>query len=240
MDLIKCYTLNNFEKSCDLINNFRMISNENKGLKLILIDDIISMINPWVNDIISKKKEKAKQEEKQSVDNPKNIFLIYNQVFQNFLTHISLLQNAYKIQCFITINIDVSDRIYFNQNSPRIFNAIFPFIQSTYYFHKSDEENQIDFEEIKLVLNMKTNKIELTEINQNENNTDLKDTLLEKLFGKKDKSKIIKINKNDWIINTIGNFVDTINEFKKKFIEKMKQKEEEYEEEDSSFTQVKK
>ena len=243
IDLIKCYTLSNFEKSCDLINNFRTISSENKGLKLLLIDDITSIINPWVNDIINKRKDNAKPEERKIIESSKNILLIYNQVFQYFLTQISLLQKSYKIECFITINLDSSDRIYFTKNSPRIFNAIFPFIQKTFYFHKSDEENQIDFEEVKLFLNMKTNKIELTEINQNEDSADIKDKLLETFFEKYEKKNKYKNNRKkneEWLRNTIGNFVDNMNDLKRKLMEKMRQKEEEYEEEDSSFTQIKK
>ena len=238
IDLIKCYTLDNFEKSCDLINNFRIISNENKGLKLILIDDITWIINPWVEEVIKKRKNKVKPEERQAFERDKNILLIYNQIFQYFLKLISLLQKSYNIDCFITINLDISDRIYFTKNAPRIFNAIFPFIQKTFYFHKSDEEEQIDFEEVKLILNMKTNKIEFCEINQKKDITDIKDTLLNEYF----ENNNFKINRKyeEWIINSIGDFVDNMNDFKRKIIERMKQQQEEHEEEDSSFTQQKK
>ena len=243
IDLIKCYTLNNFEKSIYLINNFIQISKENKGLKLILIDDLTSIINLWVNVIINSQKSRAKPEEKQFIEKSTNILFIYHQVFKLFLTKISSLQRCYQIQCFISINLDPSDRIYFSKNSPRVFNAIFPFIRNCFLFQKSDIENQIDFEEIKLVFNLKTNKIEISEQKHNEQNLDIKDKLLNEYLNKQ-KKKSGNAFKNEelddeWIKNSIGDFIENINEFKKKQIEYMKQKEAE-EQNDTSLSQIEK
>ena len=85
---------------------------------------------------------------------------------------------------------------------------------------------------------MKTNKIEFCEINQKKDITDIKDTLLNEYF----ENNNFKINRKyeEWIINSIGDFVDNMNDFKRKIIERMKQQQEEHEEEDSSFTQQKK
>ena len=243
IDLIKCYSLNNFEKSIYLINNFIQISKENKGLKLILIDDLTSIINLWVNFIINSQKNRAKPEERQYIEKSTNILFIYHQVFKFFLTQISNLQRCYQIQCFITINLDPSDRIYFSKNSPRVFNAIFPFIRNCFLFQKSDIENQIDFEEIKLIFNIKTNKIEISDQKQNEQNFDIKDKLLKEYLNKQKKKsgnamKNEELN-DEWIKNSIGDFIENINEFKKKQIEYMKQKEAE-EQNDNSLSQIEK
>ena len=243
IDLIKCYSLNNYEKSIFLINNFIQISKESKGLKLILIDDLTSIINLWVNIIINAQKSRAKPEERQLIENSTNILFVYHQIFKFFLSKISSLQKCYQIPCFISINLDPSDRIYFSKNSPRIFNAIFPFIKNCFLFQKSEIENQIDFEEIKLIFNIKTNKIEISELNQSEQNLDIKDKLLKEYLNEKRKKSENVIKKeeldDEWIKNTIGDFVENINEFKKKQIEYMKQKIEE-EQNDSSMTQIEK
>lgn len=230
IDLIKCYTLTNFQKSCDLINNFRLISRKNKGLKLILIDDITNIIYPWINTILEERKYKAKPEEKAKLEEKDNVYLLFNQVFQYFLSQISLLQSCYQIQCFITINLDHSERQKYFINSPMIFNSIFPFVRNSFFFQKSEEENQIDFEEVKLFFNMKTNKIELSNFEENEQIMDIKDKFLDEHLGSDYKDK-----KNEWIKNTIGDFIEKINEYKRKQIEILKKKQEE---EDSSLTQV--
>ena len=245
IDLIKCYTLNNFEKSIYLINNFIQISKENKGLKLILIDDLANIINLWVNIIINSQKNKAKPEEKKSVEKGSNILFIYQQVFKFFLSQISSLQRCYQIQCFISINLDKNDNIYFSKNSPRIFNAIFPYIRNCFLLQKSNIENQIDFEEIKLYFNMKTNKIEISNPSQKEPICDTKDKLLKEFLNEQGKNfgniKNKELN-NEWIKNSIGMFVENFNEFKRKQIEYLKKikEEEEEEENDSSFTQIEK
>lgn len=227
LNLIKSYILNNFEKSCDLINNFRLISKENKGLKLILIDDITSIVHPWISEIISRKKNRAKNDEKSKIDSSQNLILIYNQVFQYFLTQISLLQKCYQIPCFITVNLDLLDKIYFEKNSQMIFNAVFPFVRSCFFFQKS-EENQIDFEEKKLILNNKTNKIEVSECQQNKQNYDSlidfkKSSLYKGMQNLKGKKNKFEVNK-DWINNIIGNFVEKINDLSKRIIQKENEK----------------
>lgn len=227
LDLIKCYSLNNFEKACDLINNFILISQKNKGLKLILIDDITRFINIWTSELFQKRENKTKKEESSKEEKRKNILLLYNQIFQNFLSKIYLLQKCYKIQCFITINLVPSDKINFAENSSRVFNAIFPFVRSSFCFQKS-EENQIDFEEIKLILNMKTNKIELAEFKGDESNVDYREELFYELINGTDKKPEKQINKAEldekWIKETIGDFIENINEYTKKQIEKEKEK----------------
>ena len=239
VDLIKCYALSNFEKSCDLITNFRLLSKEIKGLKLILIDDLTSIINRWMIDINSKRKDKIKKEDRSINETNKNLLLIYNQVFQYFLSQISILQKCYQVQCLITINLDPSNRIHFSKNAPRIFNAIFPFIRSSFLFQKSDEENQIDFEEVMLSLNMKNNKIEFSEFKQNENNLDFRDKFLDELINKKEKKSKNKTKQKeldeDWIKKAIGDFVEKINDYKKKQIENIQKNKGE---DDSSLTQV--
>ena len=237
IDLIKCYPLSNFEKSCDLINNFILISQKNKGLKLILIDDLTGIIHPWINEIINNKKGKAKKEERAKIDSNKNVLLIFQQVFQYFLSQISLLQKCYNAQCLISINLDPSDRIYFSKNSSRIFNVIFPHIRSSFLFQKSEEENQIDFEEVKLELNMKTNKIEFSGFNRNEKIADFRDTFLEEFMDKKEKESKNKIKELDeeWIKKVIEDFVEKINEYQKKQIEIVANNKID---EDSSFSQV--
>ena len=231
IDLIKCYILSGFEKSCGLINNFRLISKENKGLKLVLIDDLMNIIRPWIYNILTyQKKSKAKKEE---------FFIIQNQIIQYFLTQISLLQKSYQIPCFITINIDRSDKINYSKNASGIYNAIFPFVRNCFLFHKLNEENQIDFEEIKLAFNMRTMKIDICEIKQNEN-----DEQREQLFNefeikkdKKSKNKI-KINElvnDEWIKDSIGDFIECFNKYKIKEMEMEKKKKEE---EEASLSQM--
>ena len=204
-----------------------------------------NIINLWVNIIINSQKNKAKPEEKQSVEKGSNILFIYQQVFKFFLSQISSLQRCYQIQCFISINLDKNDNIYFSKNSPRIFNAIFPYIRNCFLLQKSNIENQIDFEEIKLYFNMKTNKIEISNPSQKEPIFDTKDKLLKEFLNEQGKNfgniKNKELN-NEWIKNSIGMFVENFNEFKRKQIEYLKKikEEEEEEENDSSFTQIEK
>lgn len=239
LDLIKCYTLSSFDKSCDLINNFRLISRENRGLKLILIDDITSIISLWTTEIINQRKNRAKKEERTIIESNLNTTLIFHQIFQYFLTQISLLQKSYKIHCFIAIDLDPFDKIYFSKNASRIFNAIFPFVRSSFFFQKS-EENQIDFEENKLALNKKTNKIELSEYKQNQQVFefdgkplgDLNDDEENKI---ENKNENFSVNK-EWLKHTIGDFVENFNDY---IIKKLtKEKEENEDKEMSSLTQT--
>ena len=216
LDLIKCYILTNLEKSCNLLNNFIQISQKNKGLKLILIDDLTNIIHPWVKYYVEEKIEN----------------MIYNQVFQYFLRQISLLQKSYQAQCLITIKLDPTDRIYYTKYEQKIFNAIFPFVRNTFFFQKLDE-NQIDLEEVTLVLNRKVNKIELSKETKK---LDLADQLLKEMLEDKNiKYKKNELSDNSWIKKSLGDFIESFNEFSKNQIETMKKYKEE---EDSTLTQI--
>ena len=252
MNLIKGYALNNYSYAFGLINNFLILSEKSKGLKLILIDDITSIVNPWINEIIKKKVNTAKSEEKKNIENLNNILLIYNEVFQQFLSKIKSLQKCYQIQCFISLNINISDHINFTKISPRIFNAIFPFIRTIFYLKNIPSENKIAFNEIRLILNPRTDKINYEIIDEQEkndnqeniNNISVKDDkFLDEYINKKEK-KLKKNNNfksydniNIWMKDSISQFIYNINEFKvfQKKIEEQKKKEE-----DSSCTQYEK
>ena len=231
LDLIKCYILTNLEKSCNLLNNFIQISQKNKGLKLILIDDLTNIIHPWVKYYVEEKikgipRDQLKKE-KEKIEN-----MIYNQVFQYFLRQISLLQKSYQAQCLITIKLDPTDRIYYTKYEQKIFNAIFPFVRNTFFFQKLDE-NQIDLEEVTLILNRKVNKIELSKETKK---LDLADQLLKEMLEDKNiKYKKNELSDNSWIKKSLGDFIESFNEFSKNQAETMKKYQEE---EDSTLTQI--
>lgn len=257
MNLIKCYTLNNFTRAYGLIDNFRLISYKNNGLKLILIDDITTIIHSWVNDAINKQLLKSKPEEKENIKNMNNILLLYNEIFQQFLSKIISLQKCYQAKCFISLDINISEHLYFSKNSPRIFNAIFPYIRSAFYLNKIND-NIIVYNELKLYLNSKTNKIvyeivdneesdenqnQNWDVNKNENNDDkfLKEKI-EKLEKKsKQRKNFTKDGKYmNWMKKVLNDFVENMNNFnelRKQLEEKKKLNQEE---EDSSYTQMEK
>ena len=171
MDLIKGYELKNLSYAFNLIDNFRLLSDKSKGLKLILIDDISNIIEPWINDIINSKKNSTnKDEEKKFYEGEHYMSYIYNEIFQQFLSKITSLQKLYQIQCFISLNINIYDRIDFTQNSPKYFKAIFPFIRTSYYLSKLPNEDLIIFNEFKISLNLRNGKYDYNIIdNENEN-----------------------------------------------------------------------
>lgn len=240
MDLIKPYILGNIIRAFGLLDNFRLIANKVKGLKLILIDDIIRIITPWVKEIINKKYNIAKPEEKEYIISQNNKSLIFNEVFQQFLRKISKVQNCYKCPCFISININKSEDI---KNSKIIFNSIYPFAKSNFLLSQKLDDKSIFYRDANMFLDSKTDKIEFKVVN-NENNNDISKmdkTLLaeyiqktEKETKKKDDENYIdlKLMKN-WIKNTLDRFVDCINNYK----EKMNQIEQQKMLEDSSITQ---
>ena len=231
LDLIKCYELTSLEQSCNLLKNFIQISHRNKGLKLILIDDLTNIIHPWVK-YYAEDKIKSLSREQLKKDKEKIENLIYNQIFQYFLEQISLLQKSYQAQCLVTIQLDQTDRIYYAKYEQKIFNAIFPYARSSFFLQKS-EDNQIDFEEFKLILNGKTNKIELSHDKQNF--YIIEQLLKEKLELMNRKYKNNEFIDNSWVKKSIGSFVESFNVFSKNQIESMKKYQEE---EDSSFTQI--
>ena len=231
LDLIKCYELTSLEQSCNLLKNFIQISHRNKGLKLILIDDLTNIIHPWVK-YYAEDKIKSLSREQLKKDKEKIENLIYNQIFQYFLEQISLLQKSYQAQCLVTIQLDQTDRIYYAKYEQKIFNAIFPYARSSFFLQKS-EDNQIDFEEFKLILNGKTNKIELSHDKQNF--YIIEQLLKEKLELMNRKYKNNEFIDNSWVKKSIGSFVESFNVFSKNQIESMKKYQEE---EDSSLTQI--
>jgi hypothetical protein len=241
MNLIKCYTLNSAGKAYGIINNFRIISNENKGLKLILIDDITTLIRSWANDTINKQILKSKPDEKENIKSFNNVLFIYNGIFQQFLSKIISLQNCYQCNCFITIDINISEHLSFSQISPQIFNAIFPYTRNIFYLNKSNDK--IICNELKLFLYARTNKImyEILE-SDDENINDL--FLKEKIEKLEKRSKQIKKflteeKYKNWMKKVLDDFVQNINNFnelKKQLEEKKKLNEEE----DSSYTQLEK
>ena len=241
MNLIKCYTLDSAGKAYGIINNFRLISNQNKGLKLILIDGITTLIRSWVNDTLQKQISGSKPDEKESVGSLNNVLLVYNEIFQQFLSKIISLQKCYQCNCFITIDINISDHLSFSKESPKIFNAIFPFIRNIFYLNKLNDK--IICNELKLFLHARTNKImyEILE-NDDENINDL--FLKEKIEKVEKRTKQIKNfltgeKYKNWMKNVLDDFVQNINNFnelKKQLEEKKKLNEEE----DSSYTQIEK
>ena len=240
MDLIKPYILGNSTKGFGLMDNFRLISSKIKGLKLILIDDIIRIITPWVKEIINKKYSLAKPEEKENIISQNYKSLIFNDTFQQFLLEISSVQNCYKCPCFISININKSEDI---KNSARIFNSIYPFVHSSFYISQKLNEQNIFYSDVKMFLDSKNNKIEFKVIN-NENNyviSELDRKLLTEYMNKMEKkTKNIDenyIDLNDmktWIKNTLELFVEYINNYKDK-MNQLEQQEKMLE--DSSLTQ---
>ena len=255
LDLIKTYFLKTSSQAFGLIDNFRLISNE-KGVRLVLIDDVTSIINPWVNELLKNQLLKAKQtEEREKITNQDNILLIYNEVFQQFLSKVTALQKDYQIPCFITLNLDISDHMNFRKNSTKIFNAIYPFVRTIHYLSKVQGEDSIIFNELQLRINLRTDKIfyeiKKEEENKNkskENENDYKseiffDRCLSEYIEKKDKK-----NKNDknefnydewkkYIKDGIGTFVNNINQFlimKKQ----MDERKEENEKSSSYYTQM--
>ena len=240
MDLIKPYILGNIIRAFGLMDNFRLIANKVKGLKLILIDDIIRIITPWVKEIINKKYNMAKPEEKEYIISQNNKSLTFNDVFQQFLGKISKVQNCYKCPCFISININKSEDI---KNSKIIFNSIYPFAKSNFLLSQKLDDKSIFYSDVNMFLDSKTDKIEFKVVN-NENNYDISKmdkTLLDEYINKTEKETKKKDDENyidlklmkSWIKNTLDKFVDCINDYK----EKMNQIEQQKMLEDSSITQ---
>ena len=234
MDLIKGYSLSSASYAFGLINNFIELSSKNKGIKLILIDDITNIIKPWVDEEI-KKKQIILSKEKKHYD--KNIYelLIYNEIFRYFLFQINSLQKLLQIPCIISLNINISGNAHFIKNSPRIFNAIYSFVKNIFYLSKLDD-GTIQYNYLELKLNQKTDKI-IYKIKEDENNND--NSIINKLFQEYVSKKIINkdlfpniIFNNEWIRKSISVFVKNINKYQiyQKQIE-MNQKE------DSSFSQ---
>ena len=159
MDLIKGYELKNISYAFGLIDNFRLLSDKSKGLKLILIDDIDNIVYQWANEIENNKSQNTKNNnEKKNYDNGTYFSYIYNEIFQQFLSKITSLQKSYQVQCFISININISVHINFTNDSPRIFKAIFPFIRTSYYLSKLPNEDTIIFNELRISLNVRNEK----------------------------------------------------------------------------------
>ena len=240
MDLIKPYILGNIIRAFGLLDNFRLVANKVKGLKLILIDDIIRIITPWVKEIINKKYNIAKPEEKEYIISQNNKSLTFNEVFQQFLRKISKVQNCYKCPCFISININKSEDI---KNSKIIFNSIYPFAKSNFLLSQKLDDKSIFYSDVNMFLDSKTDKIEFKVVN-NENSNDISKmdkTLLAEYIQKTEKETKKKDDENyidlklmkSWIKNTLDRFVDCINDYK----EKMNQIEQQKMLEDSSITQ---
>lgn len=245
MHLIKGYSLNSSSYAFGLINNFLILSEKSKGLKLILIDDITNIVKPWVNDLINKKASMAKKEDKKNIESQNNRLFIYNEVFQQFLSKIKSLQKCYQIQCFVSLNINIYDHINFTKKSPKIFKAIFPFIRNIFFLNNISSMDTITFNELRLSLNPRNDKInyeiidekekeknDIQENNNNEMSNDIK--LLYEYINKKER-KLNKSNFNNyekiriWMKDSINQFVNNINEFKifQKKIDEQKKKEEE-------------
>ena len=247
MDLIKGYELKNFSYAFSLIDNFRLLSDKSKGLKLILIDDISNIIELWLNDIMDNKNNYSNKDKDKKCG--QDVY-IYYEIFQQFLSKITSLQKCYQIQCFISLNINISDHINFTQNSPKIFRAIFPFIRTSYYLSKLPNDDIINFNEFRLCLNVRNGKYEYNIIDdENEENENNENNIYEndidyiylKEFIEKKKKKNKKYKNatplekvNLWMKNTIGQFVNNINKYKifKKHLEEQNKQEE-----DSSYTQ---
>lgn len=251
MDLIKGYELKNVSYAFGLIDNFRLLSYKSKGLKLILIDDLYKIIDLWVNEIIDNKAKSAKNnDEKKNSEDKLYTSYIYYEIFHQFLSKITSLQKFYQIQCFITINLNICDHINYIKISQRIFKAIFPFIRTSYYLSKLPNEDIIIFNEFRISLNLRNEKYEYNiieneneEKDNNENNiyeNDIDYIYLKEFIEKKKKKNkkyknTIKLDEvNNWMKNTIREFVNNINKYKifKKQLEEQKKLEE-----DSSFTQ---
>ena len=209
-------------------------------IKLILIDDIIRIITPWVKEIINKKYNMAKPEEKENIISQNNKSLIFNDVFQQFLRKIYNVQNCFKCPCFVSININKSEDI---KNSTIIFNSIYPFAKSSFLISQKLDDKSIFYNEANMFIDSKTDKIEFKVINNENNNyiSKLDETFLVEYINKTE-NKIKKKDENyidlkymiNWMKNTLDIFVDCINNYK----EKMKnQLEQQKMLEDSSLTQ---
>ena len=245
MELIKAYELHSASYAFGLIDNFILLSSKSKGIKLILIDDITCIINLWFNEIIKKKVNSVKNDEKKNIEEQKNILFIYNEIFQKFLSKVISLQKSFHAQCFITLNINISEHINFTKYSPKILNAIFPYIRTSYYLSKLPNDDKIIFNESKLILNTRNEKTEFIIIDEekggnNEKNLDENDIdyILLKEFIEKKKKKNRKLKNaskleevDDWMKNAIGEFINNINKYKV-FMKKME--EQNKQEEDSS------
>ena len=125
---------------------------------------------------------------------------IYNEIFQQFLSKITSLQKLYQIQCFISLNINIYDRIDFTQNSPKYFKAIFPFIRTSYYLSKLPNEILIIFNEFIISLNLRNGKYDYNIID-NENENEVKENN----------------NKNDIDYIYLKDFIEKKNKKNKKF-----------------------
>jgi hypothetical protein len=240
MDLIKPYILGNIIRAFGLMDNFRLISNKVKGLKLILIDDIIRIITPWVKEIINRKYNMAKPEEKEYIISQNNKSLIFNDVFQQFLKKISLVQKCYKCPCFVSININKPEDI---KNSTRIFNSIYPFAKSSFLISQKLDDKSIFYNEANMFLDLKTDKIEFKVNNEDNNDFSKMDkTFLAEYINKIEKETKKKEDENyidikytkSWIKNTLDTFLECINDYKEKMNEFEQQKKML---EDSSLTQ---
>ena len=249
MDLIKGYELKNLTYAFGILDNFRLLSDKSKGLKLILIDNISNIINSWVKEIVNNKANSANEEQKKYYQSTSYFLYIFNDIFQQFLSKITSIQKCYQIQCFISLNINISDHIEFTKYSQRNFRAIFPFIRTAYYLSKLPNEDIIIFNEFRISLNGRNEKYEYNIIdNENEDNNNEKniyendiDYLYLKEFIEKKKKKNKKCKNatpldkvNEWMKNTIGEFVNNINKYK---IFKKQLEEQNKQEEDSSCTQ---
>ena len=240
MDLIKSYILGNSTRAFGLMDSFRLISHKVKGLKLILIDDILRIITPWVKELINKKYNMAKPEEKENIISQNSKSFTFNDVFQRFLEKVSLVQNCYKCPCFVSININKLEDI---KNSSRIFNSIFPFAKSSFLISQKLDDKSIFYNEVNMFLDSKTDKIEFRVIN-NENNSDflkMDKIFLDEYINKTEKETKKKDDENyidlkymkSWIKSNLDIFVECINDYK----EKINQMEQQKMIEDSSLTQ---
>ena len=206
MDLIKGYSLSSASYAFGLINNFIELSSKNRGIKLILIDDITNIIKPWVDE-----ETKKKHYDKNTYE-----LLIYNEIFRYFLFQINSLQKLLQIPCIISLNINISANTHFIKNSPRIFNAIYSFVKNIFYLSKLND-GTIKFNCLELKLNQKTDKI-IYNIKEEENNND--NSIINKLFQEyvskrtinKDLFPNIIFNK-EWIRKSISAFVKNINNY---------------------------
>lgn len=239
MELIKSYKLGNYTRALGLLNNFILISNKVKGLKLILIDDIIRIITPWVKEIITQKYNMAKPEEREDIISQDNKYLEFHKVIQKFLSRVLHLQKSYKCPCFVSINIDKSEDI---KNSTRIFNSIFSFTKSTFYLSQNLDNKNIFYKDVNMYIDSNIDKIEFKVINnENDNNFSKRDeqNLAEYINKTENKTKIkdedyidVKYMKT-WMKNTLDRFVEYINDYKEKMDELERQKKLE----ESSLTQ---
>jgi len=224
MDLIKFYPINNINQAFGLIDNFRIISREKKGLKLILIDELNNIIQPWVSSSL-KIFDEAKENQDYS-------FLYYCEIFQRFLSKIILLQKAFSpCQCFISININLADHLSTLKYGQKIFNSIYPYIRNIYNLNYLQFDNSVSFDEIKLIINKKTDKINFEIIKDEENKEiyieEIKNEFIkskEKNFENKNYNSFSREKTRNWFKKNLEFFIYNINKFKakKKEFERMK------------------